>query len=232
MGHSQKIKMGRFNRGKRLAHGLKRRRGPGYSRMSSRKAAYRGSKALRILRSTYRPEKKVHDVNPVATSVFNTGTVIGLTRIAQGDGRNERDGRAALHASTWAKCLVEANPNATQSSVRMILFTDTQQIADTPPTTAQLLATHAVGTETICGRTMMAAPGRFKVFADKTINLHPNGVRSKVVTLSTKKRFNMRWNAGLAGDTQKNMLYLCYIGTESANNPTMNLFSRTRFYDS
>jgi len=220
-------------RGKRTTRYSPYKRG-GKTRITPRKAAFRGSKALRILRSTYRPEKKVHDVQPVSTIFSEAGQIINLTQIARGDGRTTRDGNAALHFKTWVRMLFIADPNAPQTTVRAILFTDKQQIADTTPAIDDLLASHLTKNETICGYSLLAAPGRFHVYGDKTIELHPNAQRTKRMTLSCNKRFQMRWNDTAATDMQKNMLYLIVISDRSAasSEPTHRIFSRTRFYDS
>lgn len=127
--------------------------------------------AMRI-KSQLNVEYKHIDVADLSLSAVDTGTVTSLTPIAEGDDNTNREGRSIRAKSIQLKALIESNTTAnTTQTVRIIIFKDNQNQGSTPSMADVLKASTTLPIVEL--RETDEEQGRFKVYYDKVVNLHP-----------------------------------------------------------
>ena len=185
--------------------------------------AYSGVKYLKGLVNS-----EMYDIINTATNspILNTGSMVPLHQIAQGDGSDARTGNSILARSLFFRLVFKCNSSATVTTVRFMIVRDTQQVADTTPTAATILNS-ADPLSPLC----LTVEGRFSVLKDKLITL--NNVDSKSVPM--KKFMNLythiRFNGAAGTDIQKNGLYALFISDEATNTPTISYNFKLSYHD-
>lgn len=212
--------------------GRGRRRRPAASRYMSTAAkvatmaltAYRG---VNYLKGLVNAEKKFFTVNLSAT-VSDTGAVSPLTEIAQGDTAITRDGNS-IFARMLSGTIVltrSTSGNAVQT-IRVCIFQDNQQVADSTPTYTQLFATSSPISS-------LAYPqmGRFKVLWSRIVHLDQTNNLGSVHKVVLPLKHHIRYNGTASTDIQKGGLYLAYCSDQTTENyPGVAAYLRTSYYD-
>jgi len=211
------------------------------TRKGTRAIAKRGLRIARTLASTR--EIKYFAGNYSTPQAVDTGVIIPLAAIAQGDTQTTRDGNMISLRSIRLMGYFESQPTAGGSFAmyRVILFTDKQQIADTPPAVGDVLAA-----------TQMTSPynqqfqRRFKISYDKTfsINNYPAapGAPPVITNQGQVKTWNkwffptmkrLYFNGAGPTDYQKNSPYLLIICENTAACPVLPVLEwQTSYNDS
>lgn len=159
-----------------------------------------------------------------SVSPANTGAVLHLTQMAQGDGASNRHGEQCKIKSLSAKFYGSQHADGVNTVMRCIWFIDTQQDG-TNPTPAELL-------EDIQIHSHMNFDNRkrFVVLKDMVINLGDNTAFDG--TWFKKLSLTVDWD-GTTGTTgmKNNHLYFYYMSNEATNTPTLNIEHRLRYLD-
>lgn len=154
----------------------------------------------------------------------NSGAILSLSQVAQGDGVQNRDGNQIEVKSLRSKFTLERHASATGTWVRMIYFIDNQPTSGSVPSVTDVLTTADPSSLPHFDNRR-----RFTILADRTFNLHENLVAHG----DYYKRLNMKHTFdGTASNTLvDNALYLLYLSNEATNTPTLLIKHRVRFID-
>jgi len=222
--------------GKRASNYWKKRQSKQFGRFSGKavgafaqpsvgsvaKAAWSGVKYLRTLVNS-----EVHKFDGVVTTaIAAAGTITHLSDLSNGDGANQRTGNSVLLSYIACKHYITINSAATNSFVRVIIFTDNQQIADTAPAVTDVLNT-ASPTSFL----NTSSVGRFSIISDKMVKLSTNGPQSSFYKYYTKKSQHIRYNGTTGADVQRGGLYMLTVGNEATNTPGQEFRWRIGFHD-
>lgn len=199
------------------------------SAVSAYKLAKQAYSQIKYLKSLINVEKKKFDLELTSSAISNSGQIYSLCAIAQGDTDQTRNGNSILcqHVSMRGRLL---QSNSITTTLRLMLFMDTQQISDTAPIVSDVLDTTFSN--------YFQAPlnnltvGRFKILWDKQLNSNPG--QSAMVQFKHFQRLtghHVRFNGTAAGDSQKGTLYLLAISDQPTLTPTLDFASRLTFTD-
>lgn len=185
------------------------------------KAAWSGVKYLRTLVNS-----EVHKLDHQSTTTVSTsGGIIHLTDIVQGDADSTRTGNSVLVSGINIDLRMVKHASATTSFMRVIIFQDNQQVADTTPSVTDILATPNFND--FLSRTTV---GRFKILSSRVYNFEANNV------IRTYKKYfkishHVRFNGTQSTDIQKGGIYLLVISDQVTNVPSLVYNTRTYFHD-
>lgn len=215
---------------KRPMRRRRRNRRKGFSMSSALALAKSALAGVRYLKGLVNSEKYNVDTT-FTTSTFNTGTVTSLVPIAQGDGESDRTGLSVYVRSLSLRGQISAS-STTQSTTRLILFRDKQQIADSTPSAANLLSSPAQ----VDSYLSRGTGGRFDILYDKSFVVSGNdaGRPQQWVNITIPMRSHVRYNGTATTDLQKNGLYLLHMSDRSDGSgtaPTLNLTTRVYYHD-
>jgi len=190
------------------------------------KAAWSGVKYLRTLVNS---EVHKFDVGVTTTTPSTTAVITQLNAIAQGDLSSNRTGNSLLLKYLTMRVAVLASTSANQTLLRIIVFFDKQQIADTAPATTDLLSVNS----TLAFLNNNAA-GRFQVIDDRFINLDNLSKKSmhyKYYKSFAGSNIHCKYNGAASTDIQKNGLYVAFISNEATNTPSVTGLIRLGYHD-
>lgn len=189
------------------------------------KAAWSGVKYLRTLVNS-----EVHkaDIGVTTTTINSTGTITLLNGLAQGDTSLNRTGNSVLAKYLSLKVCILGNAVATQTIVRMIVFVDKQQVADTAPGVTDILASSSP-----VAFYNNAMAGRFQILDDKMLQFDILTNRSYVYKVYKKfgDSIHVKFNGVNATDIQRNGMYFLILGTEGTNTSQVVWNSRFAYHD-
>lgn len=174
-------------------------------------------------------EIKNHDLNS-STTVPTTGTVIGLSAVAQGDGSTTRDGDSIKLLKNSLKFALTSNASTAYTTlVRVIIFRGKQENA------VGYSLTDILETADILSPKSYTDRFRTKVLSDRTYTVRENEA-SAVYT--TQRQYNS--NIKLYGHTQfvagstsieNGGLYMLLLSNQPTNTPTFAYYNRLTFTD-
>lgn len=162
-------------------------------------------------------------------SVTNTGSVTQLTAVAQGDTDLTRNGNSIKPLSLLMKGEIQMSTSASNSVVRVMVFKDTQQVADTSPSVGDVL--DGSFTNLYLAPLNNETVGRFKVIYDKLFRLNIQGKSSAIINVYKKLYGHVRFNGSASTDIQKGGIYLLVVGDEPTNIPSITLQTRICYSD-
>lgn len=189
--------------------------------------AYRMATRLRRLVNV--EIKKFDQTIAVGTNVTSSGVCYSCCDIAQGDTDQTRDGNSIKPLGIKFQVRLTNNATAVNTSVRVMVIKDLQQVADTAPTVSEVLDTSIVGA--------YAAPlnnntvGRFKVLSDKLISLNTVSKPQMDLMWYQKLYGHIRYNGTSAADIQKGGIYLLIVSDQATNYPTFGFNTRLFYAD-
>lgn len=154
-----------------------------------------------------------------------------VTGVAQNNTIGSRTGNSILAKSNYFRCTITKHASATNTFVRVIMFVDRQQVADTTPSITDVLTTITVDS---CLNINNA--GRFKILSDKIFMLSDaNGDMrqwKKYIRFGRKgKGMHVRYNGTATTDIQKNGFYIAFLSNEATNTPTLSYNNRFSYHD-
>jgi len=195
---------------------------------SAKDLAIKALKKSAYLASQINSEVFKHDTS-TTQAVGSSGIIYPMTQIAIGDSASTRTGNSLLAKYISIHLDITHNAAATATLHRVILFIDTQQVADTTPSVTDILANPSVR-----DFYNLATVGRFKILQD--MRFITNNVVSPTKSINLSKTFNkgfhhVRYNGSAATDLQKGGIYLLCLSTEATNTPTYNFLTRFAYHD-
>lgn len=186
-----------------------------------------------------RPERKFIDTT-VSHIAGATATINSLVSCAAGDTNITRDGRKiVLKSIQWRLAARTDTDNIFGDFIRVIIFQDKRQVADTIPTAAQLLQ-DSTSTDSMLNRD---TGGRFKVLKDFSFamtGVAPSGqgqaIQAGGITYKKglkKLNIPVYYNGDAGTDVEKNGVYCLMLANEndSGEQTTVTCRFRIRFTD-
>lgn len=213
----------------------RRRRAPASSSWFSTKSftpqsayalATQAAKDIWYLKGLVNSEMLKYDISTTSTAVNSSGTIIPLSGIAQGDGDSARTGNSILIRKMLLRMQFYQNAAAANTTFKVLLFMDKQQIGDTAPAVTDVLDS-ASTLSPLNSNTV----GRFNVLGSWLF--HTSTDRDTVVEKNFFKdlRTHIRYNGNLGTDIQKNGIYLLMISDQGTNIPTVYYNWRLSYHD-
>lgn len=184
-------------------------------------------KGVQMLRGIVNSERMYND--QVMTSTATTAAQ-SCVAISQGDGSSDRTGNSILVRSISIAGQVEINSSVTSNTrCCLLLVQDMQQVADTTPTSTDILR----GPTDPLSLLNTNTSGRFKVIKRWNFFLTPvaGGRPVHQFRKYLKLYSHVRYNGSATTDIQKGGYYLIWVNSESVNRPTLNLVVRTGYHD-
>lgn len=189
--------------------------------------AYTALRVAKQVKNLINVEFKSHDKTQVLQDALDTGTVVCLNEIPQGDTDNQRDGITSMLKSIDLKINCTNNANINTSIVRCILLIDHDNINDTLPN-----VTDIIQNATILSPKNRDNMTRFTFLWDKRFTLSGDGTEIKYAKYYKKCSKKMWWRDDAAEIPRKNALLLLWMSNRSTDNyPTFSYYSRLRYLD-
>lgn len=196
---------------------------------STLQLAHKAFQGVRYLKGLVNSEM-LHVITKGAATYNWVGGVALLSSIAQNDTDSGRTGNSVLGRNLLVRFNAFRNTSATDvTMITVIIFMDTQQIADTTPALTDILeetATFYVPMSNIKD----ASSGRFKILKRWYITLdstHTSTHREAYFKIYE----HLRWNGTANTDTQKNHFYIGIVSDEETNSPQVNHYARFGYHD-
>lgn len=177
----------------------------------------------RYLRGLINVERKFIDVN-VSGSVISTPTISHLSAIAQGDGASSRDGNSVKLKSFVLRGNVLIHPSATNSIIRIIVFTWNNQSA---PAQGDLLASSSNAISLLNPN----RSGMYHVLMDKMIDLNTVSTKSRNVKAYRKLNLHTKFDSTGTTDYTSGTVWSLVMSNETSFAPTVDLKYRLRYVD-
>lgn len=175
-------------------------------------------------------EVKYHDTTGTTVAIPATGTIIGLSDMAQGDGIQNRDGDSVkLLNNVFRATLIEDTVSAYGTQIRLILFRGKQENG------SGFSATDILESATVISPKNYSERFRTKILMDKTYSL--NASESSTTYQPTKQ---VNWVNKLIGHVEyatastsieSGGLYLLMLSNQTVNTPSINYHNRLTFTD-
>lgn len=214
-----------FYRKNRMRRRRFRKRGFLYRKYSPMQLARSAYKGVRYLKGLVNAEKKKFDSSD-SYAIGTTAVSRHFTGIAQGDGDNSRDGNSILCKGLSLRGLLTIHASAGNTQVRLVIVMDKQQVADSLPTMANVLAGNSI--QSFLNKDTV---GRFQILYDKVHLLDNNTRTQQFVKIWLPIDKHIRYNGTTSGDIQKNGLHIVQVSNEATNTPTITWTSRVYYYD-
>lgn len=199
-----------------------------YKKYTKRAVDAKQNKAIRKLEKKLQAEVKELITVQASFPITSTGDVIAVTLIGQGDSMSQREGNSVKLQHLTMRHVFEHNISGNINQfVRVILFCDRQQIADTLPAVTDVLesASHL-------SPYSLASKGRFTILSDKLFRLNANTYNGKAMVMKRKMSQIVRWNSSATTDIQKNGIFILFISSQASSNyPAGNYHTRLCYID-
>lgn len=170
-------------------------------------------------------EKKICD-KTFSSVVDSAGSIFALHEIAQGTGNTEREGNKVKATTLSCRGNIAISSAATYSLVRLIIFKDTQQVADTAPTVTSVLeSAHPLS---LYNKNTL---GRFQIIEDNSYSLHTHENPAPMYNTHKNLMHHLFYNGTANSDIQKGGLYCIIISDQGTNKPVADLRFRLRYVD-
>jgi len=185
-------------------------------------------KDVGILKSLVNTEIKVKDINQ-DTIASSTMTIVPLSLVPEGTDYNERTGRKVRAKSIFLRSQVRINSSATATTFRCILFWDKDSDGENV-TSAELLQ---VADDLQSPLNYATAGSRFKILADRTVDLSIDGMRVKSIYCFRKMFQHVTYlgDGASTGSLGSGQVYMAFMSNETTNVPDFNYYTRFRFID-
>ncbi len=203
-----------------------------YSVEDIARTAYQGVQQIRRMINTEFKALDIYVSNSPNNSTFTDTFVTHLSAIDQGDTQSERSGLSVRPQHLRIRGHVVMNVAATNTCVRIIVFKDKQQVADTKPPTSSVLetATGFVVNNNYNYISNQENSTRFKILADIRVVVSTQNPLA-LFDLDIPLRGHITFNAPVNSDIQKDGHFLLACSDQSTNTPTVTWSSRLVFTD-
>lgn len=197
-----------------------------YSAIELATKAFNG---VKMIKDFLNVELKTVDVALTSNNVLNTGAVVHLTPVSQGDTRVQRNGKSIFGNSLFLRGSLGAG--ASSNVLRIIIFCDTMNTGTTP-TAADVLETTGSALAPYSALDQTTSQGRYKILSSKIYSLSNVTNQSQVFKMYIPFKKHVKYTGPNATDEWKNQCYMLAISTQStANGPNLDGICRFSFYD-
>lgn len=203
-----------------------RRTKPWYKRKyNALQLAAKAAKGVWYLKGLVNSEM-LHNQSLSSTTIPNSGILIPVNGIAQGDTASGRTGNSVLMRNLLLKCSFEQNASATITTYRMMIILDKQAIADTVPS-----ATDVLESANPMSPLATASAGRFQVLKQWFFTTDDTKSQTRTIEYYRNMRIHARYNGTANTDIQKNGLYILVIADQATNTPTFRYSYKLGYHD-
>jgi hypothetical protein len=188
------------------------------------KAAWSGVKYLRTLVNS---ETLRFDISASGTAVSDSGGVVHLSALVEGDTVSGRTGNSVLAKGLSFRARIVSNSSSSATLCRLMLVCDKQQISDTSPGVTDILDVASP-----LSHLSTNASGRFDVLFDQVYQFDNLSRRAFYINKYVNiNKYHLRYNGTSGTDIQKNGMYLLYVSTENTNTPVLDYRNRFSYHD-
>lgn len=182
---------------------------------------------VKYLKGLVNAERYKLDTSATTTDILNTGTVVHLSAVAQGDGDSARTGNSIFARSLLVRGFWTWNSTAAApQQVRVSVVQDLRQISDTAPGFTDIYA--GANVQSFLNT---ATVGSFKVLRTLSFSIN-DMVPERRFQIKIPMRHHIRYNGTASSDIQKGGLYLVMSSDQTTSNgPTMTWISRLSYHD-
>ena len=156
----------------------------------------------------------------------NTGAVAHLTAVATGNDQQNRTGNSIMSRDLLCEGVVVKNATGVATVLRILVVRDRQQIADTSPSVADILAS----VDPTDHRNPLTIE-RFGLLADRMVLLDAAHVLEPLNFKIPLTEMHVRYNGANGTDIQNGGIYVLFLSNEATLTPAVTTHWRFRFYD-
>ncbi len=190
--------------------------------------AVKAVRGVKYLKGIINAEQKFKASGTVTATIDSSGTVQPLFEMNQGDGDGERIGLQIKCSYMDIRFVGKIKPTvATDTQMRVILFVDKQQVADSDTNVANVLETVSTYSpiDNVTGRS------RFRILYDRQFSLNSVSRGTFIVHKRIRLNLKQRYNGTAFTDIQKNGIYLLLLSGEATDVPTFVFHASLYYYD-
>lgn len=189
--------------------------------------------ATGVVKYYLNPEYKFLDYTTAASPITpsSAGTVIANPcLVALGDTSTDRNGNSIKITSILLRATIAKHASAPSTRVRVIMFSDVSS-AGAIPSIGSVLQTITNDDGVISPMNRLNG-SRFRIWMDKTYTMDTDSP-TKGINSFRKCSHHIKYLDGTAAATSlgQGPIYLAFISDQSANLPTVELYTRMRFLD-
>lgn len=177
------------------------------------------------IRKLINVEKHTVDTT-VGAAIDNAGAVTHLTAVANGDTNSTRTGNSILAHNLEVNLSILKHASSVGGIVRIIIFVDKQQVADSSPTVATVL-----NSVDVLSHLHIDIQSRFRILHDELISLDAAHVNVNRRFDNSLTGTHIIYNGTASSDIQRNGVHLLLLSNEPTNTPTVNIITRFHFFD-
>lgn len=190
----------------------------------NKSVSYKANKALSLARKAQNQKELKFAAHNYTTPVTDTGAIVSLSTVGQGDTNNSREGNVIYPTSSRVRCYISLNASASTSMIRIIIF---KFRPNTTPTVTDVLQTGDVTSFKTDSERFLS-----KILYDKTHILSDGSVQQKMITITNKfRKYTMGFDEGTT-QANYNALWALLISDESTNAVGIDFEQRLYFKDS
>lgn len=199
-------------------------------RFNTQKFLSTAQKALQVangVRMLLNVEYKNNDIPETSLSVINSGTLISLNHLSQGDTKSTRTGDSVLNKSLVFKYYITPSPSAVDTYIRLVL------IYDKYPNGTMATIDEIFKEARITGHLKIASASRFHVFKEFLISVNASSSENTIAKYYKKFNNHTKYN-GTNGGTNGIMsgqMLLYAISNQPLNLPVLSYSTRVRYID-
>lgn len=187
-------------------------------------------KALDIALSTKKllnVEYKLIDIVETSQAVGNSGHLISLNHVGQGDTHQLRNGTSVLNKSLIFKYYITPHASATDTYMRIVLLVDNR------PNSTIATISEIFSEARITGHLSSVSAGRFRVLSEFLISVNASSSENTIGKLFKELNFHTKYDGSdsTQNGLMKGQLLLYCISNQATNTPTLHYSTRVRFID-
>lgn len=179
---------------------------------------------VRFMKGMINSERHYTDIDAGGTP-NNAGYITLINEIAQGDDVANRQGNSLLHKYVKINYACTINGSATETFVRIIVFTDTANQGSTPSVTSVITTASVVAQKNVDNQK------RFVILKDIKFWLNAANKTQTIGKIYIPTNYHCRYSGSSGTDVLQNAIYILVISNEATNAPVFVSQARNAFYD-
>lgn len=189
--------------------------------------AYTAYRGVNLLKSLVNAEKHLFDtVNN--TVITNAGLIYPISGMPQGTDTDQRLGNSILGKYISGRLNMQESgaTGGIDSSLRLIVFQDTQNQGGTPALSDILAST----SDPIISGMNIDFVQRFWVLVDKVYSFDEYN-RVKNAKFFRRIKFHLKYTGPLAVNHDQNTIFVCLVSDEPTDGPEVGIYTRLAYHD-
>lgn len=190
-----------------------------------RRSAYSlAKKSLYMAKKAQGQKELKHSNHSFSSTVSQTGTIVSLSTVQEGDTNNSRDGNVIYPTSSRIRMNMEMDVDAINTLVRVIVFK--WLIGGTTPVVTDIIQTASINS-------FKSELNRFnsQILYDRVHQLNIGATTKKMVNINNKFRNYLMAFPEATAQANKNAIYILLLSDESVDLPTVSFQQRLYYKD-